>query len=134
MKRTLTRLKAILGGVAILVVLSPAAHAASRVEVIATASSSSADTGEVVIGGPAVFQLCGGTGGNTFSGSFVIKQGLVSGSLTTTYSSGALAGISGCDASTAIQIPTEMPYLQIVITRTAGTHSSSYYWTPRATK
>lgn len=133
MKRIYCRL-GIIAAVVLAVVTLQANAAPPRVVVISTDSSSSVDTGEVIIGGPAVFTLCGGTGGNTFSGSFVIKQGLVSGQLATTYSSGSLSGISACDPSTNIQIPTEMPYLQIVVTRSSGTYSSSYYWTPRATK
>lgn len=103
---------------------------------IATASASaSVDSGEVITsGGLVTVQLCGGTGGDVFSGSFIVKQGSASGYLAQTYSSGTITSMSACGAEGYVQLPTESQYTQVVITRTGGKQSSFIYWTPRATQ
>lgn len=114
----------------------PLMAAGPGIVTIATASSAaSVDSGEIVTsGGLSTVQVCGGTGGDVFSGSFVVKQGSASGYLTQTYSSGTITSMSGCGAEGYIQLPTESQYTQVVITRTSGKQTSMLYWTPRATQ
>lgn len=121
---------------ALFAILSLPLHAGPGIVTIATASASaSVDSGEVITsGGLVTVQLCGGTGGDVFSGSFVVKQGSATGYLTQTYSSGTITSMSACGAEGYVQLPTEAQYTQVVITRTGGKQSSWLYWTPRATQ
>ena len=70
----------------------PGAVLAETLEIAPTGTAASADTGEIPIEGDAVsIQLCGGTGGDVFSGSISVKQGNKTGELVETWSSGAIA-------------------------------------------
>lgn len=118
-------------GLLLLVLLAVASPATAGVTPIATnASAASTDSGEIPTGGGHVsVQVCGGTGGDAFSGSFVVKQGAAPGKLVQVYASGAIAGLDGCSATYYIGLGSNVaPYTQVVITRSAGKYSAWLVW------
>jgi hypothetical protein len=129
------RSKVLIAALAALVLTLPLLAGPGIVTIATASSAASVDSGEIITsGGLVTVQVCGGTGGDAFTGSFVVKQGSASGYLTQTYSSGTITSMSGCGAEGYIQLPTESQYTQVVITRSSGKQTSFFYWTPRATQ
>lgn len=118
-------------GLLLLVLIGIAGPAHAKVRPIAEASSAATtDSGEIPTGGGNVsVQLCGGTGGDAFSGSFVVKQGSATGKLVQIYSSGTITGLDGCSATYYIGLGDNVaPFTQVLITRTAGKYSAWLVW------
>lgn len=118
-------------GLVFLLSLAVASPVTAGVVTIATnASAASTDSGEIdTSDGHVSVQLCGGTGGDAFSGSFVVKQGSASGKLVRVYSSGAISALDGCSATYYIGFGANVaPFTQVLITRTAGKYSAWLVW------
>ena len=95
-------------------------------------SAASTDTGEIQSEGDIIsVQLCGGTGGDVFSGSISVKQGNKTGKLVEVWNSGTITSQSGCAAATFAQIPGPAAITQVVITRTGGKYGAWYHRSPR---
>ena len=93
-------------------------------KVFDASSTASGDSGELPYSTTGFsVQFCGGTGGDAFSGSFVVKQGMETGGLVQSYSSGAIAGLSGCSATYYIAGFRQSSYLQILVTKSAGKYT-----------
>jgi len=110
----------------------PGAVLAETLEIAPTGTAASADTGEIPIEGDAVsIQLCGGTGGDVFSGSISVKQGNKTGKLVETWSSGAIASQSGCAVATFAHGFGASALVQVVVTRTGGKYGAWLHRYPR---
>ena len=117
----------------IAVALAALPVSAEVIEIAATGTSdASTDTGEIPSEGDIVsVQLCGGTGGDVFSGSISVKQGNETGKLVEVWNSGTITSQSDCAVATYAQIPGPAALTQVVITRTSGKYGAWYHRWPR---
>lgn len=81
-------------------------------------------------GGYIAVQVCGGTGGDAFTGTVTVSQGVVSGKLVATQTA-TITALSGCSVTYLWVGFYELPWAQISYTRSAGKLYTYLYWSAK---